>query len=213
MRSSMKSRNQAGTDHGASPEDHGRSLDPEVWVDRHGDALYRYAMMKLHDDDLASELVQETFLQAYRGRASFSGRSSERTWLVSILRHKLVDHLRRPGREEQADPDGLGDEGIFDRAGLWISTPARWGADPGEDLERGEFWDCFHECLSRLPSNVADAFLLRELEQFDADEVCEALEITPANLHTRLYRARMVLRECLGRRWFGAPASRKRGGR
>jgi RNA polymerase sigma-70 factor, ECF subfamily len=197
----------------ASPTVDSRPIDPEAWVDRHGDALYRYAMMKLHDADLASELVQETFLQAYRGRSGFSGRSSERTWLVSILRHKLIDHLRRPGREEPTDPDGLGDERIFDRVGRWISTPSRWGKDPSEDMERVEFWACFDGCLSRLPSNVADAFLLRELEDCDAAEVCEALEITPANLHTRLYRARMLLQECLSQRWFGATDSKKRGGR
>ena len=133
------------------------------------------------------------------------------TWLVSILRHKIVNHLRRSGREEQTDPDGLGDERIFDRAGRWISTPAKWSGNPVEDMERGEFWACFHGCLSRLPSNVADAFLLRELEDCDADDVCKVLEITPANLHTRLYRARMLLRDCLGRRWFGASNSKEEG--
>jgi RNA polymerase sigma-70 factor (TIGR02943 family) len=212
MRFSMNSPNRTETDAAASTPDNPRSLDPEAWVDRHGDALYRYAMMRLHDADLASELVQETFLQAYRGRATFSGRASERTWLISILRHKIVDHLRRSGREEQTDPDGLGDERIFDRAGRWISTPAKWSGNPVEDMERGEFWACLHGCLSRLPSNIADAFLLRELEDCDADDVCKVLEITPANLHTRLYRARMLLRDCLGRRWFGASNSKERGG-
>jgi RNA polymerase sigma-70 factor (ECF subfamily) len=199
------------SDASISPTDESRSLDPEAWVDRHGDALYRYASMRLLDPEVAAELVQETFLQAYRGRDRYRGRASERTWLVSILRHKLIDHLRRSGREEPNDPDELGDERIFDRAGRWLSMPGRWGADPAAELERREFWSCFETCLSRLPSNVADAFLLRELEDCGANDICEELEITPANLHTRLYRARLLLRDCLGRRWFGAARSKKRG--
>jgi RNA polymerase sigma-70 factor (TIGR02943 family) len=189
-----------------------RSIDPEAWVDRHGDALYRYALMRLRDPEMAAELVQEAFLHAFRGRGAFDGRSSERTWLVSILRHKLIDYLRKSGREKSIDPDGLGDERIFDRAGRWLSMPGRWEGNPGEDMERREFWSCFEDCLSRLPSNVSDAFLLRELEDCGADDVCEVLQITPANLHTRLYRARLLLRDCLGRRWFGAAPSKNRGG-
>ena len=204
--------NEARPDSAASPPDESRSLDPEAWVDRHGDALYRYASMRLRDPEAASELVQETFLQAYRGREAYSGRASERTWLVSILRHKLIDHIRRSGRELPTEPDELGDERIFDRAGRWLSKPRRWGANPGEEMERREFWLCFEGCLSRLPSNVADAFLLRELEDCGADDVCDVLQITPANLHTRLYRARILLRDCLGHRWFGSARSKKGGG-
>lgn len=180
-------------------------------MDRHGDALYRYASMRLRDPEVAAELVQETFLQAYRGREAYSGRASERTWLVSILRHKLIDHQRRAGREEPTDPAALGDERIFDKAGRWLSMPGRWGANPSAEMERREFWSCFETCLSRLPSNVADAFLLRELEDCGANDVCNVLQITPANLHTRLYRARMLLRDCLGHRWFGVARSKKRG--
>ncbi len=184
-----------------------RSLDPEAWVDHHGDALYRYALLRLRDPELASELVQETFLHAYRGRESYGGRASERTWLASILRHKLIDHFRRSGREAA----GPGDEGIFDRAGRWRAMPGGWGANPAAEMERREFWACFEGCLARLPSNIADTFLLREVEDCGADDICEALQITPTNMHTRLYRARLFLQECLGSRWFGADRPKKRG--
>jgi RNA polymerase sigma-70 factor (ECF subfamily) len=200
------------SDDSTPPRDDSRSLDPEAWVDRHGDALYRYALLRLRDPEVASEMVQETFLQAYRGRGAYKGRASERTWLVSILRHKMIDHLRRTGRETPTETDDLGDERIFDRAGRWLSMPGRWGTNPGAEMERREFWSCFEGCLARLPSNVADAFLLRELEDCEVNDVCDVLQITPANLHTRLYRARLLLRDCLGHRWFGAARSEKRGG-
>ena len=77
-----------------------QAIDAERWVDRHGDCLYRYALLRLRAPDLAADLVQETFLEALRVRASFAGRSSERTWLVGILRHKILDHYRRSGREQ-----------------------------------------------------------------------------------------------------------------
>ena len=189
------------------------SLDPEAWVAQHGDALYRYALMRLRNPETAAELVQEVFLHAFRGQARFDGRSSERTWLVCILRHKLIDHFRKSSREELLDPDALGDERIFDRAGRWLAMPARWRGQPSEDMERREFWLAFESCLSRLPAHLSDAFLMRELEDCAAVEICDELQITPANLHTRLYRARLLLRDCLDRGWFGASKPRKRGDR
>ena len=177
-------------------------LDPEGWLDRHGDAMFRFAMLRLRDAEVASEVVQEAFLHAFRSRASYSGRASERTWLVAILRNKIVDHFRRSAREPSTHSEDLGDDPCFDGRGHWRAMPARWTGQPSEDLEREEFWSSFTACLSRLPSNVADAFLLREVEDLGPDDVCELLRITPVNLHTRLYRARMVLRECLERNWF-----------
>ncbi|WP_435008229.1 sigma-70 family RNA polymerase sigma factor [Tundrisphaera lichenicola] len=194
-----------------SPEGDLPALDPEEWVDRHGDALYRFAMLRLRDAEAASEVVQETFLHAFRARASYSGRASERTWLVAILRNKVADHYRRSGRETSTGSDEPGLDPFFDDRGRWRAMPSRWGGNPSEDLEREEFWASFGGCVSKLPANIADAFLLREVEDLGTESVCEVLQITPVNLHTRLYRARMFLRECLERNWFGATGSRKRG--
>src|SRR6185312_15303784 len=95
--------------------------DPEVWVVRHGDGLYRYALLRLRSPDLAADAVQETFLEALRARGSFAGRSSERTWLIGILRHKIVDQYRRSAREQAAAGNGQaggpGDDPAFDRRG------------------------------------------------------------------------------------------------
>jgi RNA polymerase sigma-70 factor (ECF subfamily) len=179
--------------------------DPEDWVDRYGDGLYRYALLRLRSPDLAADVVQETFLEALRARRSFAGRSSERTWLVGILRHKVVDQLRRSRREPAANgtsADGPG-ESPFDRRGHWRAGPASWGGDPSREMENREFWDVFGRCLSRLPRGIADAFLLRELDGLGAEEVQQVLGITPANLWKRLHRARLLLRQCLESGWFG----------
>lgn len=176
--------------------------DPDGWVDQHGDGLYRYAMLRLRDPDVAAELVQETFLEALRSRLAFEGRSSERTWLVGILRHKVIDHQRRASRERpRADHNAA--EGFFDDQGFWRVGPASWPGDPALALERREFWDVLHGCLAKLPPTLADAFLLRELEGLDTEEICRLESINPTNLWTRLHRARLLLRDCLEKNWFG----------
>ena len=183
-----------------------QSADPEAWVDRYGDSLYRYALLRLRTPDLAADIVQETFLEALRVRHSFAGRSSERTWLIGILRHKIIDQLRRSGREAAiangASP-GAPIECAFDHRGRWKVRPGPWSGDPSRQLESQEFWDAFGRCLAGLPQGIADAFFLRELDGLSAEEVQRTLGITPANFWKRLHRARMLLRKCLEIGWFG----------
>jgi RNA polymerase sigma-70 factor, ECF subfamily len=183
-----------------------KTSDPTGWVDRHGDSLYRYALLRLRDPELAADVVQETFLHALRSSASFTGRSSERTWLVGILKHKIVDQLRSAGRR-QAATNGLATDAEarseFDRKGEWRVRPASWSGEPGRDMETREFWDAFSGCLSKLPQSLADAFFLRELDGLSSEEVQQHLGITPANLWARLHRARSLLRQCLETGWFG----------
>jgi RNA polymerase sigma-70 factor (ECF subfamily) len=179
--------------------------DPETWVDRHGDTLYRYALLRLRSPDLAADVVQDTYVEALRVLGSFEGRSSERTWLIGILRHKIVDHLRRAGREAAVGQGTSSHDpraSAFDSRGRWQVGPASWGGDPSRQIESREFWDVLGRCLSKLPQGLADTFFLRELDDLCADEVQEILGITPANLWKRLHRARSLLRQCLESGWF-----------
>jgi RNA polymerase sigma-70 factor (TIGR02943 family) len=177
-------------------------VDPEQWVDRHGDRLYRYALVRVRRPDVAADLVQETFVEAWRGRDGFAGRSAEATWLTGILRHKVLDHLRRTAAGAEFP---LGEDGAqsFTRRGLWRAYPAGWPGDPAGALERAEFWEAVRACLAGLPGHLADAFLLRELDEKGTEEICQVLDVTPTNLWARLHRARLRLRACLSRRWFG----------
>ena len=185
-----------------------QATDAERWVDRHGDSLYRYALARLRRPELAADLVQDTFLEALRAWGTFSGRSSERTWLVGILKHKIVDHFRKSGREPGVAngvplPREPAEGSAFDHRGHWKIGPASWAGEPSRDIETREFWDVFRQCLGRLPPEVADTFSLRAVDGLNAEEVREILGITPANLWARLYRARAILRQCLEIHWFG----------
>jgi RNA polymerase sigma-70 factor (ECF subfamily) len=189
------------------------ALAPDTWLDQHGDALYRFAYGRVRDPNLAADLVQETFLEGLRAHATFARNSSVRTWLTSILKHKIVDAYRRSGRRPRAEEPPTSEptvERFFDRRGHWKSAPLPWDDDPGATLERGEFWDVLGGCLTKLPEPLADAFLAIEVSELSRDRVCERFRITPANLATRLYRARLLLRHCLEHHWFTATGPRTR---
>ena len=182
-----------------------RSSNPSDWVDRHGDYLFRYAMLRLRDRSAAEDLVQETFLAALKDRISFSGNSSEATWLVGILKHKIADHFRHQAREaplEDADLREQPDPSVFNVSGHWTSGPTDWGGNPADLYREKKFLDQLTKCLSGLSPNHANAFTLREIEGEDTGEICKVLNVSETNLWVILHRARMQLRRCLEIHWF-----------
>jgi len=182
------------------------TIDPEKWVEKYGDALYRFALLRVSDPGLAEDLVQDTLCAAFEARDRFSGKSSERTWLIGILKHKVADHFRRTSREipeiDSADlPEGDGGD-FFDDKGRWKVMPQKWKGSPEDILENKEFWDVFHECLDGLSPNIRQAFTLRELDETGSGEICKVLGISTTNLWVMLHRARSGLRRCLELNWF-----------
>lgn len=182
-------------------------VNPECWVDEHGDCLYRYALMRVRTPETAADLVQETLLAAMRSQDRFAGRSSERSWLVGILKNKIIDSYRKLGRETTfTDMEFLSDElpAKFERDGTWIHAdgPVSWTPASDEVTHSSEFWTVINRCLSKLPDRMAKVFVLREMEDVPANKLCETLNITESNLWVMLHRARMALRDCLERNWF-----------
>jgi len=186
----------------------GERNDPSTWVDLHGDALYRFAILRVKDTGTAEDLVQETFLSALRATAPFKNESSQRTWLVGILKHKIVDHFRKNTVEVLASDlapwEEEDDVEYFDRRGHWKRPVQAWKDSPDELVENKEFWKTFQSCLSGLPEAHRRAFTLREIDGTKSEEICEILAISPANLWVMLHRARSRLRKCLDAKWFGA---------
>ena len=169
--------------------------------------LLRFAMLQLRNEAVAEDVVQETMLAALEGKSAFSGRSQFKTWAVSILRNKIVDHLRRGAREgslplldEQGDEDF---DALFDGTGHWQEPPGDWG-DPAAVIEQRGFCEVLDLCMKALPDKVARVFTMREVLGFEIDEICKELKMSTSNCWVVLYRARMRLRECLQLRWFGA---------
>lgn len=180
--------------------------DPASWVDRYGDELFRYALFRVRNAEGAEEIVQETFLAALKGRDSFSGRSTEKTWLFGILKHKIIDAFRRSGRERPASTLEAEEEDdatpIWDQAGHFKKDLDGFGAEPGALVERKEFRAVLMRCVENLPPRLSRVFLLREIEDMDREEICNLMNITATNLGVMLHRSRARIRQCLETHWF-----------
>ena len=158
----------------------------------------------MEHESVADDLVQETFLAAFKNHDRCAGRSSPKTWLIAILRNKIIEHSRRRSRKRDREPS-LEDSsrGTFGNNGIWKVAIGPWPKSADESFQNQEFWDIFSDCLSKLPASLADVFTLRVLDQIDVENVCKTLEISSSNMAVRLHRTRIALRNCLEKNWFG----------
>ncbi len=177
---------------------------PGDWLQEHGTALYRFALVRLRDEHRAEEAVQETLLAALQAQNRYTGSASVRTWLTGILKHKIIDQFRHSAREASLEDSGLQEEDCpacdddepFDSRGHWREHLSDWG-NPEATLERSELMAILQRCLDALPKRLARLFMLREVLEESTETICQELAITPTNVWTMLYRARLGLRQCL----------------
>ncbi len=177
-----------------------KQLDAEAWVDKYGDALFHFARTRVGDRGVAEDLVQDTFLAAVQAKERYQGKSSEKTWLFGIMKHKIIDYYRRKRNIVNVhdyidDPDGV--EAFFNAKGGWQVRPLHWSFNPGKAHENKEFLNHFFRCLSGLPRRTADVFVHREIDGLSTGAICKLFGITENNCWVILYRARMLLRKCL----------------
>jgi RNA polymerase sigma-70 factor (ECF subfamily) len=189
-------------------------------IESHRAYLVRYALSQLRDQQLAEEAVQEALVAALEGVSRFDGRSALRTWLTSILRFKIIDMQRRLVAERAhvaidderlvEDHEAWLDE-MFDETGHWRTPPQAWN-DPEAALEQRRFWQVFEMCLEGLPSTAGRVFFKREVIGEDTPAICKDEGITSSNCWVILHRARIALRMCLERNWFGQEPGHGHGG-
>ena len=168
--------------------------------------LLRYASLQLRDAAAAEDAVQEALLAALAGESGFAGRANLRTWLTGILKHKIVDTIRRQSRERPAAEFEGADEdsefnGLFDGRGHWQDMPDAWEQPEGA-LGQKQFLAALEACLRALPERTARVFMMREHLGLDTSEICKELGITATHCWVMLHRARMALRLCLETNWF-----------
>lgn len=177
--------------------------------------LLRFARLQLRDTGAAEDAVQEAMLAALTGSHRFESRSSYKTWLIAILRNKIIDTIRAQRREVSASSladDEAGDdmlsESLFDQRGHWQpeAKPGRW-ADPEASFEQQQFWKVFEACLDHLPEKTARVFMMREILGLETGEICKETGISSSNCWVVLHRARLGLRICLETKWFAGAGS------
>ncbi|MBT3784837.1 sigma-70 family RNA polymerase sigma factor [bacterium] len=187
-------------------------MDPELWVEEYGDDLFRYAIRRVSNRTEAEDLVQETLIAALKAQEKFRSQSTPKTWLIGILKHKVMDYYRKKGRElnvQDVEEVCQVSDKLFDRKGMFRSPGNDWGENPEALFERKEFWGVLGECISNLPERLLPVFQLRMLQDRNTDDVCEELGITSNNMWVMLHRARLRLKTCLDAKWF----SREEGGK
>jgi RNA polymerase sigma-70 factor (ECF subfamily) len=181
-------------------------------LEEHRRAMFKYAMLQLRNETHAEDCVQEALAAAVQSANGFAGNSSVRTWLIGILKHKIIDHFRRASREQ---PLSVGEEEtslddfdpLFKPDGHFVEPPAAW-ANPEQALTQQEFFAVLESCMQALPKVTARVFAMREVMGASTEEICAELGITANNCWVLIYRARMSLRECIEKRWFAVPSPR-----
>jgi RNA polymerase sigma-70 factor (ECF subfamily) len=170
--------------------------------------LLKIARLQLRNDTWAEDVVSETLIAALEGAARFGGQSQVKTWVVGILKHKIIDQFRKNGREvsveaEQEASEAESFDEIFVEDGHFRDRPLPVWGDPEATLSRNQFLEVLQACVDRLPAGLGRIFMMREWLENDTDEICKEMGITSTNCFVMLYRARMRLRECLELNWFG----------
>ncbi|MEN9868189.1 MAG: hypothetical protein RL748_3779 [Pseudomonadota bacterium] len=173
--------------------------------------LIRFAQLQLRNDALAEDAVQDALIAVLEKPERFAGQSSLRTYVIGILKYKIIDNLRVATREKQLDPqeDQSEDDfvdALFSKDGHAVTMPRSWG-DPDATLEQKDFFKVLQVCLDKLPAKTARIFMMREWLEMETEEICKELNITTSNAWVLLFRARLRLRECLDLNWFGNNSS------
>lgn len=180
--------------------------NPNNWVNLHGDYLYNYAYSRVQLKETAEDLVQETFISGLKSIKSFRGDSSELTWLVAILKRKVIDHYRKLSRKKETIASQFStpfqDNGDFE--GQWIleRTPKDWQIKHEYPMRQSEFIFILEMCIAALPEKWRSVFVLKVMEEIKSEEVCKEIGCSSSNLWVIIHRARLQLRECLEIRWL-----------
>ena len=178
-------------------------LKPNLWVDKYSDYLFNFTIIKVNDSEIAKDLISETFLAGLKSKDNFKGEASERTWLTSILKRKIIDHYRKINsnkvkaevRITYSDEESEGD---------WLEEQL---SDPydknAEDLILNtELGTAIHNCLDNLNEKHALIFKMKTIDNFDTETICKEFDISPSNLWVIIHRARKTMIDCLNENWF-----------
>lgn len=190
------------------------SLQPSAWISLYGDYFYSMAMIKTGNKELAEDLVQDTFLSAYKAKESFKGNSSEKTWLTAILKNKIVDYYRKKDVLRNTDQYLSESEQSFDssffttegnHAGHWTTAaaPKDWDMEMADNqLNKSEFNKILQYCIQKMPPKLVPVFLARFVEEEKAETICKELQLTSSNYWVIIHRAKVLMRSCLEKNWF-----------
>ena len=178
-------------------------IDPNRWIERYSDYLFNYTISRVNDREIAKDIIQDTFFAGLKSMKNFKGEASERTWLISILKRKIIDYYRKINsikgqaevrltyNKDENEGDWL-EERVEDEGSL----------NPQDSLENAELSDAIYDCIDQLSEKQATVFKMKSILNYDTQTICNELNITPSNLWVIIHRARIAMAECMEKNWF-----------
>jgi len=181
-----------------------QTLDPAKWIDNYSDYLFRYTTVRINDHEISKDLVQETFFSGLKSAKNFEGKATERTWLISILKRKIIDHYRKKNSKKGQAEVRMNFYNDGENEGDWIEerVPQSWDSEVEKKIENKELQHQIDLCVDKLPKKYAMVFRMKTIQEVDTEVICKELGISSSNLWVIIHRARMQLRKCLEDNWF-----------
>jgi len=180
------------------------TLNPTKWIDNYSDYLFRYTIIRVNNHEVSKDLVQETFFSGLKSAKNFEGKATERTWLISILKRKIIDHYRKINSKKGQAEVRMNYYNDGENEGDWIEerVPQSWGNEVEKKIENKELQHQIDLCVDKLPQKYAMVFRMKTIQEIDTQVICKELDISSSNLWVIIHRARMQLRKCLEDNWF-----------
>ncbi|MGK0458719.1 MAG: RNA polymerase sigma-70 factor (ECF subfamily) [Polaribacter sp.] len=180
------------------------TLNTNKWIDNYADYLYNYSISRVNNSDLAKDLVQDTFFAGLKSAKNFQGKASERTWLVSILKRKIIDYYRKINSKKGQAEVRMSFYEDGENEGSWLEerVPQSWDNASEKKIENEELRNQLEFCINKLPEKYAMVFRMKTIQEFETEEICKELGITSSNLWVIIHRARTQLRKCMEDNWF-----------
>ena len=177
--------------------------DLSEWVELYTSELFSWALHKLSDEELAKDLIQDTFVAAAEKIQDFRGDSAPKTWLFSILNYKIIDVYRKKAKLPVTTNTSIFTD-FFDEDGSWLKTkrPQPWHDDDPHLLDDHDFQLVLKKCMDALPEKWNSCMKFKYLMNKPGDEICQELDISPTNFWQIMHRAKLNLRDCIDKNWF-----------
>jgi RNA polymerase sigma-70 factor (TIGR02943 family) len=177
----------------------------DSWVDKYSDELYGFAYSRLNDKEQAEDIIQETFISAWKSLSSYNPEVPAKTWIYTILKNKIIDYYRSKTYRHKKDMLSADQESnYFDGRDMWneVQKPKIWDNNVYSKIESKEFMQTLITCKGHLNETQEVVFTMKYLDDIESEEICKELGITSSNYWVLIHRAKLKIRKCLELLWF-----------
>lgn len=162
----------------------------------YSDLLYNFTRARLSEPEDIEDVIQETFLAVIESWDKFKGQSSPTTWMIGILKNKILDTYRKKYKNSKVISESDFKNYPFDNSGSWLNSQADSRKSFEEKLENNFIWETLMDCIEKMPVQHRILYKMRELDKMQTKTICNELSISATNLHVLMHRIRIQLKLC-----------------